>query len=102
EGVHVTVVDTDGAGGEATVRMIRDAGGQAEFAACDVSVGAEVEAVVRGIVERHGRLDVAHNNAGICPVGYAVDTLTDEVWDRVIGINLKGVWLSLKHELAVM
>jgi NAD(P)-dependent dehydrogenase (short-subunit alcohol dehydrogenase family) len=102
EGVHITVMDTDHAGAQETVRMIRDAGGRADFVACDVSVGAEVEAAVGGIVARHGRLDVAHNNAGICPVGYSVDTLTDEVWEAVIGVNLKGVWLSMKHELAVM
>lgn len=51
---------------------------------------------------RHGRLDFAHNNAGICPVGYAVDTLPEELWDAVIGVNLKGVWLSMRYELAVM
>lgn len=102
EGAHVTVVDIDRAGGEATVDLIRDAGGSADFAAADVSVGSQVEAVVEQIVATHGRLDFAHNNAGICPVGYAVDTLTEEVWEQVIGTNLKGVWLSLRHELAVM
>jgi NAD(P)-dependent dehydrogenase (short-subunit alcohol dehydrogenase family) len=102
EGVHVTIADTDRAGGEETVRLIREAGGAAEFAACDVSDAASVEAVVVGIVESHGRIDVAHNNAGICPVGYAADTLTDDIWERVIGVNLKGVWLSLKYELAAM
>ena len=102
EGAHVTVVDVDAAGGEETVRLIRDAGGSADFASADVCVSSQVQAVVDGIVAAHGRLDFAHNNAGICPVGYSVDTLTEDVWERVIGVNLKGVWLSLKHELAVM
>ena len=102
EGAHVTVVDVDREGGEETVRLIREARGSAEFATCDVRIGAEVEAVVGAIVDRHGRLDFAHNNAGICPVGYAVDTLPEEVWERVIAVNLTGVWLSMKHELAVM
>jgi NAD(P)-dependent dehydrogenase (short-subunit alcohol dehydrogenase family) len=101
-GAHVAVVDVDADGGEDTVRSIREAGGSAEFVACDVSVGAEVEALVGGLVDRHGRLDFAHNNAGVCPVGYSVDTVPDEIWERVIGVNLKGVWLSMKYELAVM
>ena len=102
EGAHVTVVDTDREGGEATVELIREAGADSEFIACDVSVGSQVEAMVAHVVGRHGRLDAAHNNAGICPVGYAVDTLPDELWEQVIGVNLKGVWLSMKYELAVM
>lgn len=101
-GVHVTVADVDAAGGEETVAMITAGGGDADFAHCDVSVGADVAALVAGIVERHGRLDVAHNNAGICPVGFTIDTLEEDQWDRVIGINLKGIWLSMKYELAVM
>jgi NAD(P)-dependent dehydrogenase (short-subunit alcohol dehydrogenase family) len=102
EGALVTVVDIDRGGGEETVRMIRDAGGSAEFAECDVSIGSEIEGVVAALTDRHGRLDFAHNNAGVCPVGYAADTLPDEIWEAVIGVNLKGVWLSMKHELAVM
>ena len=102
EGAHVTVVDRDRDGGRETVELITAAGGAAEFVACDVSVAGEVAALVDQVVERHGRLDFAHNNAGICPVGYAIDTLTEELWDQVIGVNLKGVWLSMKYELAVM
>ena len=101
-GDHVTVADVDRAGGEQTVSLIAAAGGSAEFVLCDVSAAAQVEALVEHIVTTHGRLDVAHNNAGICPVGYTTDTLTEELWDRVIGVNLKGIWCSMKHELAVM
>jgi NAD(P)-dependent dehydrogenase (short-subunit alcohol dehydrogenase family) len=101
-GAHVTVVDRDRDGGEETVALIAADGGAAEFVACDVSVADEVAQLVRQIVERRGRLDFAHNNAGICPVGFTIDTLTDELWDQVIGVNLKGVWLSMKYELAVM
>jgi NAD(P)-dependent dehydrogenase (short-subunit alcohol dehydrogenase family) len=102
EGALVTIADIDRAGGEETVRMIGAAGGSADFVECDVSVSAQVEGLVQTIVDRHGRLDFAHNNAGICPVGYTADTLPEEVWEEVIGTNLKGVWLSLKYELAVM
>jgi NAD(P)-dependent dehydrogenase (short-subunit alcohol dehydrogenase family) len=102
EGAHVTVVDRDRDGGQETAELITAEGGAAEFVACDVSVASDVAALVRHIVDRRGRLDFAHNNAGICPVGYTIDTLTDELWDQVIGVNLKGVWLSMKYELAVM
>jgi NAD(P)-dependent dehydrogenase (short-subunit alcohol dehydrogenase family) len=101
-GAHVTVADVDREGGAKTVRLIEAAGGAAEFVACDVSRASDVEALVEHVERSHGRLDFAHNNAGICPVGYSVDTLPEEIWDRVIGINLKGVWLCLRYELAVM
>jgi NAD(P)-dependent dehydrogenase (short-subunit alcohol dehydrogenase family) len=102
KGAYVAVADIDAAGGEATVEMIRSGGGSADFVACDVSVAADVEALVQHVVGRHGRLDFAHNNAGICPAGYTIDTLPDELWDQVIGVNLKGVWLCMKYELAIM
>jgi NAD(P)-dependent dehydrogenase (short-subunit alcohol dehydrogenase family) len=102
EGAHVAVLDTDREGGESTVQLIGEAGGSAEFILCDVSDPAVVEASVGDIVKRHGRLDFAHNNAGVCPVGYSVDTLPGDVWDHVIGINLKGVWLAMKFEATVM
>lgn len=101
-GAWVTVADVDADGGEQTVAQIREAGGSAEFVETDVSRSADVERLVATVVERHGRLDLAHNNAGICPVGFTIDTLDEELWDRVIGVNLKGIWLSMKYELAVM
>lgn len=101
-GARVTVADVDEAGGRETVELIRADGGAADFARCDVAVEPEVEALVRHVAGRHGRLDFAHNNAGIAVGGYRVDTLPENVWDRVMGVNLKGVWLCLKHELRVM
>ena len=101
-GTHVTVADIDESGGAETVALITAAGGGADFISCDVSSATDVEALVAAVVARHGRLDVAHNNAGICPVGYTIDTLPEELWDRVIGVNLKGIWLSMKYELRVM
>jgi NAD(P)-dependent dehydrogenase (short-subunit alcohol dehydrogenase family) len=102
EGGHVTVADIDGPGGPGTVEEIRAAGGAAEFVRCDVSSEADVSALVHGIADRHGRLDFAFNNAGVSASGHRIDTLPEEEWDRVIDINLKGVWLCLKHELQVM
>ena len=102
EGAHITVADVDRAGGEETVGLIRESGGSADFRSVDVADERQVEVMVQRIVGEHGRLDFAHNNAGICPLGYAVDTLPKETWERVIGVNLTGVWHCLKYELAVM
>jgi NAD(P)-dependent dehydrogenase (short-subunit alcohol dehydrogenase family) len=99
---HVTVADVDEAGGRETVERIRAEGGTADFVRCDVAAERDVEALVRHVIDQHGRLDFAHNNAGIAVGGYRVDTLPEAVWDHVMGVNLKGVWLCLKHELRVM
>src|SRR5581483_8731313 len=102
EAAYVAVVDVDAAGGEETVALIEADGGAGSFVHCDVSRSADVEALVDGIVAQHGRLDFAHNNAGIIEVGHTVDTLPEELWDRIVGVDLKGIWLCLRAELVVM
>ncbi len=103
EGASVFVADLDSAraGGEETVRLIRDAGGEAEFVACDVSRAADHEGLVAHIVGRHGRLDFAHNNAGI-GVHRLLHETSDEDFDRVIAVNLRGTFLGLKHQIRQM
>ncbi|MFQ5879388.1 MAG: SDR family oxidoreductase [Dehalococcoidia bacterium] len=100
EGAKVIVADVDVEGGEETVRLIEDASGEAIFVKADVSRAAAVEAMVSTAVEAYGRLDCAFNNAGIwgTPLVSTVD-YTEESWDRVVDINLKGVWLCLKYEI---
>jgi NAD(P)-dependent dehydrogenase (short-subunit alcohol dehydrogenase family) len=104
EGAVVMVADANAAGGEATVRQIQEAGGDASFVLTDVTDPAQVEAMVGATVERFGRLDCALNNAGISGAtgGKATHEYPEDAWDRVIAVNLKGVWLCLKHELPVM
>jgi NAD(P)-dependent dehydrogenase (short-subunit alcohol dehydrogenase family) len=103
EGASVTVADLESAqtGGEETVKLIRDAGGEAEFFACDVSRAADNEALVAHVVSRQGRLDFAHNNAGI-GVHRLLHETSDEDFDRVIAVNLRGTFLGLKHQIAQM
>lgn len=105
-GARTVVSDVAPEGGEATVRTIRDSGGEATFIPADVSRPEEVAALVRGVVERYGRLDCAHNNAGIAGVTGATPRpfidYPEDVFDRVIAINLKGVWLCLKEEIRQM
>lgn len=100
-GARVVVSDVVVRGGEETVRMIADAGGDATFVRADVSRASEVKALIAQTVATYGRLDCAHNNAGVFALGNVVDC-TEEDWDRVISINLKGVWLCLKYEIPQM
>ena len=102
DGAYVAVADVDEPAGHETVELVRAAGGEADFVRCDVAREDEVHALVADIAERRGRLDFAHNNAGVPASGHRIDTLPEADWDRVIGVNLKGVWLCLKHELQVM
>lgn len=102
EGATVVVADIVEAGGLQTVDMIKGKGGKATFVKADVSKAADVEALVAKVVELYGRLDCAHNNAGIEGRSAPLADLTESDFDRVISINLKGVWLCLKYEIAQM
>ncbi|GAA1210312.1 glucose 1-dehydrogenase [Pseudonocardia alaniniphila] len=104
EGARVLVADLESArvGGEETVKIIRDAGGEADFQACDVSRAADHEALVAGVLDRFGSLDFAHNNAGIPGGGKLLADVEDEDFDRVIAVNLRGVFLGMKHQIRQM
>jgi NAD(P)-dependent dehydrogenase (short-subunit alcohol dehydrogenase family) len=102
EGAKVVVADVVIEGGEETVGMIKKAGGEALFVRADVSQAAEVEALINTAVATYGRLDCAHNNAGIAGKATTIADSTEESWDRTIAINLKGVWLCMKYEIPQM
>lgn len=102
EGAKVVVADVLVEGGEATVSQIKKRGGDAAFVKTDVSQDAEVEALVQKAVATYGRLDCAFNNAGIAGAAARTADYTQKQWDRVIGINLTGVWLCMKYEIAQM
>jgi NAD(P)-dependent dehydrogenase (short-subunit alcohol dehydrogenase family) len=102
EGAKVVVSDVVVAGGEETVTLIKAAGGEALFVKADVAKPAEVEAVIASVVAAYGRLDCAVNNAGIEGVMASTVDCTEENWDRIIAVNLKGVWLCMKAEIAQM
>src|SRR5213596_853906 len=82
--------------------MIKRAGGEALFVRADVSQAAEVEALINKTLATYGRLDCAHNNAGIEGAVATTAECTEENWDRIIAINLKGVWLCMKYEIPQM
>jgi NAD(P)-dependent dehydrogenase (short-subunit alcohol dehydrogenase family) len=102
EGAKTVVADVLVESGKETVRMIKGAGGEALFVKTDVSNAAEVEALIQKVVEIYGRLDYAHNNAGIEGTMVPTADCTEENWDRTISINLKGVWLCMKYEIPQM
>lgn len=102
EGAQVGVADVNAEGAEETVRLIQAAGGAALFIRADVSQAADTEAMVRTVVETYGRLDCAFNNAGIEGEMQSTQDYSEAVWERVMGINLKGVWLSMKAEIQHM
>lgn len=87
---------------EAVVEQIKAAGGEALFVQTDVAKAVEVEALIETVVEHYGHLDCAFNNAGVIGAGVSTHLHTEEAWDRIIDINLKGVWLSMKYELTQM
>jgi NAD(P)-dependent dehydrogenase (short-subunit alcohol dehydrogenase family) len=101
-GANVVVADVDRAGGDETVSRIAAAGATATFVLCDVSQSDQVEALCATVVQRYGRLDCAFNNAGIQGDLSPTVECSEENWDRIIDINLKGVWLCMKHELTHM
>ena len=102
EGAKVVVADVVIAGGEETVQLIKAAGGEAVFVKTDVAHAAAVEAMVKKAVDTYGRLDCAFNNAGIEGVIQPTAEYGEEHWDRVLAINLKGVWLCMKYEIPPM
>jgi NAD(P)-dependent dehydrogenase (short-subunit alcohol dehydrogenase family) len=96
EGAHVVLADHDG---EAAERVALQTGGTA--VAADVSVQADMERVAAAALERYGRIDVLYANAGIAGGGSALQ-VTQAEWDRVIAVNLTGVWLSIRAVLPAM
>jgi len=102
EGARVVVADLVVGGGEETAKMIRDVRGEALFVKADVSQAEQVKAMVDQTIEVFGRLDCAANNAGISPSPVTLSRCPEEAWDKVIAINLKGVFLCMKFELPKM
>jgi NAD(P)-dependent dehydrogenase (short-subunit alcohol dehydrogenase family) len=100
-GAKVVIGDVDDRAAE-TVKLIEDGGGTATFVETDVVSGSQVKNLVDTAVGTYGRLDAAFNNAGVLPPTAPLVEMTEEQWDQVVDVDLKGVFLSLKHELAHM
>ena len=101
QGARVVVAARRVEEGDATVAEIRRKGGEAIFVQTDVVQAADAEAVVRKTVAAYGRLDCAFNNAGVSG-GALLHEVTEADWDRMIDVNLKGVWLGMKYQIIQM
>ncbi len=102
EGAKVVVAGRRAAEGEETVRLLREQGGEGFFVTTDVSQAAQVEGLVQRTMKEYGRLDFAFNNAGIEQEPTPFLEQSEESFDRVMDINVKGVWLSMKYEIPAM
>jgi NAD(P)-dependent dehydrogenase (short-subunit alcohol dehydrogenase family) len=99
--VVVSDLESQRAGGEETVRAITGAGGAATFVACDVAVPEQCQALADATLEAYGRLDFAHNNAGIDHAAPIIET-DDADFERVLRVNLWGVWSGMKAQIPAM
>jgi NAD(P)-dependent dehydrogenase (short-subunit alcohol dehydrogenase family) len=102
EGARVVVADLNETGGRETVEIIREPGGEGLFVKADVSKAGDVERLVKETVAAYGKLDCALNNAGIEGPAFLTGAYPEEDWDKVVGINQKGVWLCMKYEIERM
>ena len=102
EGASAVVADVAEQGNQETARMIEEAGGRALAVRCDVSRAEDVKAALDHTVETFGRLDFAFNNAGVENEVKPMAEVTEEEWDRIVAINLRGVFLCMKYEVPLM
>jgi NAD(P)-dependent dehydrogenase (short-subunit alcohol dehydrogenase family) len=102
EGARLVLADVVEAGGQETLQAVKDMGVEAIFVKTDVSKARDVDAMVAKAVDTYGRLDCAFNNAGIGGRGALTHEYSEEEWNRVLAVNLTGVWLCMKAEIIQM
>jgi NAD(P)-dependent dehydrogenase (short-subunit alcohol dehydrogenase family) len=102
EGASVTVADISEEGSRETAREIEEQGGRALAIKCDVTQTEDVKAALDKTIEAFGRLDFAFNNAGVEQKNIATAEIEEEEWDRIFDINLRGVFLCMKHEIPLI
>jgi NAD(P)-dependent dehydrogenase (short-subunit alcohol dehydrogenase family) len=102
EGASVVVADIAADGNQETAQLIEQAGGQALAVTCDVTSTDDIRAALDATVARFGRLDIAFNNAGIEQPIKPAHEITDDEWDRLVAVNLRGAFVAMKHEIELM
>lgn len=102
EGARVVVTGRREEEGNKTVQLVKEAGGEGIFIKADVSKESDAKAMVERTIEVYGRLDYALNNAGIEQLPTPFGEQTEEAFDQIMNINVKGVWLSMKYEIPQM
>jgi NAD(P)-dependent dehydrogenase (short-subunit alcohol dehydrogenase family) len=102
DGARLVVVDVDADAAHETVRLVAEAGGEAEMVVADVTDAAQVRDMVATVAQCHGRIDVLVNNAGLDQSITPIADLSEETWDRVMAVNAKGPFLCAKSVLPIM
>jgi NAD(P)-dependent dehydrogenase (short-subunit alcohol dehydrogenase family) len=102
EGAKVAIASRREEEGEETVRLVKEAGSDGFFIKTDVAKAADVSAMVEKTVQQYGSLNYAFNNAGIEEAPTSLVEQTEETFDRIVNINIKGVWLSMKYQIPQM
>ena len=102
EGAKVVVVDWVAEAGKETVKTIKEAGGEAIFIKADVSKTEDVKNMVKTTIDTYGKLDVLYNNAAILGEVTFTENCSEENWDRIMAVNLKGVFLGMKYAIPEM
>jgi NAD(P)-dependent dehydrogenase (short-subunit alcohol dehydrogenase family) len=102
EGASRGVADVAAEGNQETARLIEHAGGQALAVTCDVTSADDIRAALDATVDRFGGVDIAFNNAGIEQPIKPAHEITDDEWDRLVAVNLRGAFVAMKHEIELM
>ena len=102
EGAHLLLVDIDGHSLEQTRKLIADEGGRAQTVEAHITQASQCQAFVDTCLREYGRVDILHNNVGIMSGDDEAPSLTEEAWDRILDVNLKGMFLSCKYVLPIM
>jgi NAD(P)-dependent dehydrogenase (short-subunit alcohol dehydrogenase family) len=102
EGTAVVGADLSESGGRETARLIEAAGGRAIAVRCDVTKSEDVAAALDKTIEAYGRLDFAFNNAGVEQPVAATADISEAEWDRIVGVNLRSVFLCMRHQIPLL
>jgi len=102
EGAKVCVVDIDGNAAERTVGLIKEKGGDAIAIRADVAKASDVAMMVKSTVDKYGRLDILYNNAGYPMLPTPLESIEEELWDKIMAVNVKGIFLGCKYAVPIM
>jgi len=102
EGAKISVVDIKVSNGQETVKLVKDHGGESLFIETDVSKEADVEQMIKTTLDAYGRLDILFNNAGIPMVFTPIEEVSSDLWDRMMDVNAKGIFLACKYGVPIM
>ena len=102
EGAKIVVADIDETGGRQTVDLIAQGGGSAVFVKADVTKAGDVERMIKASVDQFGKLDILFNNAGVGTAFTPLEQVDEALWDRVMAINVKSIFLGCKYAAPVM